>query len=64
MSTGNELIDLRNPASQHPAGEWSGVWDTNRPSLQTALESMGYEVIDLGIINDEYVLCNLLMTSV
>lgn len=34
-------------------GEWGGIWDTNRPSLQAALEGMGYEVLDLGIVKDE-----------
>lgn len=33
---------------------WGGIYDTNRPSLTTALESMGYEVVDLGIVVDEY----------
>ena len=26
------------------------IYDTNRPSLQAALEGLGYEVIDLGIV--------------
>ena len=60
MSTGNELVDIR-AVEQHVSstsvseGEsWTGVWDTNRPSLQAVLESMGYEVKDLGIVEDTY----------
>lgn len=47
LSTGNELRDL-NGGNEHGV-----IWDTNRPSLQAALESMGYEVVDLGIVHDE-----------
>ncbi|KDQ64212.1 hypothetical protein JAAARDRAFT_201596 [Jaapia argillacea MUCL 33604] len=57
MSTGNELIDIQHPppppANTSGEGEWGGVYDTNRPSLQAALESMGYEVVDLGIVVDD-----------
>ncbi|KAG8968956.1 hypothetical protein FRC03_005501 [Tulasnella sp. 419] len=35
-----------------PSEKWTGVWDTNRPSLKAALEGLGYEVIDLGIVPD------------
>lgn len=58
LSTGNELLDLQAPP--HTAGTaveekdgWGGIWDTNRPSLQAALEGMGYDVVDLGIVADE-----------
>ena len=51
LSTGNELLDLQDPKPMQ--GEWGGIWDTNRPSLQAALEGMGYEVLDLGIVPDE-----------
>lgn len=51
LSTGNELLDLQDPRPMQ--GEWGGIWDTNRPSLQAALEGMGYEVVDLGIVPDE-----------
>ena len=56
MSTGNEIVDLH--ASQaaetfNTDETWTGIYDTNRPSLQTVLETYGYEVIDLGIIKDE-----------
>lgn len=51
LSTGNELLDLQDPKPMQ--GEWGGIWDTNRPSLQAALEGMGYEVVDLGIVPDE-----------
>lgn len=48
LSTGNELRDLHGVE-----GSQEGViWDTNRPSLQAALEGMGYEVVDLGIVLD------------
>ncbi|KAJ8087112.1 hypothetical protein PM082_005940 [Marasmius tenuissimus] len=51
LSTGNEIIDL-NTKTLPPSGSWTS-WDTNRPSLQAALESLGYEVLDLGIVVDE-----------
>lgn len=52
LSTGNELLDLqsRKPIS---GDGWGGIWDTNRPSLQAALEGMGYKVVDLGIVSDD-----------
>ena len=55
MSTGNELVDLHHMPSDDPLAneEWTGVWDTNRPSLQAALETLGYSVIDLGIVKDK-----------
>ncbi|KAG8700232.1 hypothetical protein FRC09_006096 [Ceratobasidium sp. 395] len=53
LSTGNELIDLQGPESSETNTErWSGIWDTNRPSLKAALEGLGYQVIDLGIAHD------------
>lgn len=57
MSTGNELIDLHGaePDDSSSKEEWTGVWDTNRPSLQAALETLGYSVIDLGIVKDRCV---------
>ena len=55
LSTGNEIVDLHD--DQKTSGEsWGGIWDTNRPSLQTALESLGYRVLDLGIAHDKFVL--------
>lgn len=57
LSTGNELVDLQSAASEYTGADgWGGIYDTNRPSLQAALESMGYEVLDLGIVVDEYAL--------
>lgn len=58
MSTGNEIVDLKDqPTSSSPdaAGTngWGGIYDTNRPSLRAVLESLGYEVVDLGIVPDE-----------
>ena len=52
LSTGNELLDLQAPPLR-PTEGWGGIFDTNRPSLQAALEGMGYEVLDLGIAPDE-----------
>jgi gephyrin len=52
LSTGNEIVDILSPNPQ-PAGDWGGIWDTNRPSLQAAMEGLGYEVVDLGIVPDE-----------
>ncbi|KAL1939973.1 hypothetical protein VTO73DRAFT_9308 [Trametes versicolor] len=51
LSTGNELLDLQSPTSL-PSHGWGGIWDTNRPSLQAAIEGLGYEVVDLGIVPD------------
>ncbi|KAI0722668.1 molybdenum cofactor biosynthesis protein [Earliella scabrosa] len=51
LSTGNELLDIQSP-SPLPSDGWGGIWDTNRPSLQAALEGLGYDVVDLGIVPD------------
>ncbi|KAG9086124.1 hypothetical protein FRC07_013198 [Ceratobasidium sp. 392] len=55
LSTGNELVDLQNESSKNNTEQWAGVWDTNRPSLKAALEGLGYQVIDLGIVHDKSV---------
>ncbi len=52
LSTGNEIVDIQNPAPLS-GNDWGGIFDTNRPSLQAALEGLGYEVIDLGIVPDK-----------
>jgi gephyrin len=52
LSTGNELLDITSPQKMDSDG-WGGIWDTNRPSLQAALEGMGYTIVDLGIVPDE-----------
>jgi gephyrin len=52
LSTGNELVDVQNPIHM-PKDGWGGIYDTNRPSLQAALEGLGYEVVDVGIVGDE-----------
>lgn len=56
LSTGNELVDVHAAESarlpSESAEQWTGIYDTNRPSLQAALEGLGYEVIDLGIAPD------------
>ena len=54
LSTGNELLDVQSPTPL-PSDGWGGIWDTNRPSLQAALEGLGYEVMDLGIVPDKWV---------
>jgi len=45
-------VDLQTPQPQ-PGDGWGGIYDTNRPSLRAALEGMGYEVVDLGIVADD-----------
>lgn len=58
LSTGNELVDLQKPSTteqSNASGQWGGIYDTNRPSLQAALEGLGYIVVDLGIVQDTYV---------
>lgn len=53
LSTGNEIVDLqRGNANENGNAEWGGIWDTNRPSLQAAMEGLGYKVVDLGIAPD------------
>lgn len=51
LSTGNELSELHD----RPQGSSEGpvIYDSNRPSLQAALQSHGFEVIDLGIVPDD-----------
>ena len=56
LSTGNEIVDLHD--DKRTLGEsWGRIWDTNRPSLQTALEGLGYRVLDLGIAHDKFAFC-------
>ena len=55
MSTGDEIVDLHQTQAHSSSNGWGGIYDTNRPSLQAVLESLGYEVLDLGIIPDEWV---------
>ncbi|KAF8806121.1 hypothetical protein BYT27DRAFT_7191426 [Phlegmacium glaucopus] len=55
LSTGNEIVDLHSDVGSSSSdlnGGWGGIFDTNRPSLQAALEGWGYEVVDLGIVPD------------
>lgn len=52
LSTGNEIVDLQSPQPRSDGG-WGGIWDTNRPSLSAALQGMGYDVLDLGVVPDE-----------
>ena len=46
------MLDIQTPQRLDSDG-FGGIWDTNRPSLQAALEGMGYKVVDLGIVPDE-----------
>lgn len=55
LSTGNEIVDLQGQGGVQQQGEWGGIFDTNRPSLQAALEGLGYSVVDLGIVPDRCV---------
>ncbi|KAF6748996.1 molybdenum cofactor biosynthesis protein [Ephemerocybe angulata] len=54
LSTGNELVDLHQTQAieEQISDQWGGIYDTNRPSLQAALEGLGYTVVDLGIVKD------------
>ena len=52
MSTGDEIVDHDEPAPL-ALGE---VRDCNRPTIITVLRGWGYEVVDLGIAKDQYVL--------
>ncbi|KAF4575201.1 hypothetical protein EYR40_005063 [Pleurotus pulmonarius] len=52
LSTGDEITDIQSSESISSSDSWKGIWDTNRPSLQAALEGLGYSVIDLGIVTD------------
>lgn len=56
LSTGNEIVDLHSDVTSNLKGSWGEIFDTNRPSLQAVLEGMGYEVVDLGIVPDTYVI--------
>ena len=40
------------PASKS-APSWTGIYDSNRPALKAVIESMGWEVVDLGVVKDE-----------
>jgi molybdopterin biosynthesis enzyme len=49
LSTGNEVVDAGGDLrSGH-------IRDSNRPSLIAAIRNAGFEVVDLGIVVDEYV---------
>ncbi|PWN17767.1 hypothetical protein BCV69DRAFT_285652 [Microstroma glucosiphilum] len=54
LSTGDELRDLKEDADQKGGKEAWGfkVYDANRPGLRAAIEGMGLEVVDLGILGD------------
>lgn len=51
LSTGNELYDVT--AAEADADAWGfRIFDANRPSLTSALQGAGFEVVDLGIVGD------------
>lgn len=52
LSTGNELVELEDSAAESTLDTWTGVVDTNRPSLKATLEGLGYDVVDIGIAPD------------
>lgn len=55
LSTGNELTNLQDtPTEVKPdrRNNFSAIVDSNRPSLISVLECLGYEVVDLGIVGD------------
>lgn len=55
LSTGEELQDVlhHDRSDNQSRGEWSHTsFDTNRPALLTALTSLNYPAIDLGITGD------------
>ncbi|EJU06392.1 molybdenum cofactor biosynthesis protein [Dacryopinax primogenitus] len=53
LSTGNEIADVSGIGPGTDGEDWTGIWDTNRPSLQALLQGMGYDVVDLGIVKDD-----------
>ena len=48
LSSGNEVTDVTSVLERKPGQ----IYDANRPSLQSALVSNGYPVLDLGIVLD------------
>jgi gephyrin len=50
LSTGNELVEVTEPGPL----KYGTIRDSNRPTLKSTLEQLGYQVIDLGIASDEY----------
>lgn len=50
LSTGNELSELH---GQDNVESGPVIYDSNRPSLKAALQSHGFQVIDLGIVTDD-----------
>ena len=52
LSSGDEIVDHNTPGPLQPGR----VRDCNRPGLMAALQSLGFEVTDLGIVSDKYVL--------
>jgi gephyrin len=51
LSTGDELVDLYDNEPES-SSSFSGIYDTNRPSLMALLPGLGYETVDLGIVPD------------
>jgi gephyrin len=49
LSTGDEIVDHFRPGPL----QFGEVRDSNRPTLMSAVQSWGYEVVDLGIAGDK-----------
>lgn len=52
LSTGNELRDLQDTSSTSTSSPFSGILDSNRPTLISVLRHLHFDVIDLGICGD------------
>ncbi|KAJ2689956.1 hypothetical protein IWW39_001067 [Coemansia spiralis] len=52
LSTGDEVVDTLNPASQSRL-EYGAIRDCNRPALLAALASLGCPTLDLGVVKDD-----------
>ncbi|GAA6013724.1 hypothetical protein JCM11491_005073 [Sporobolomyces phaffii] len=51
LSTGNELVDLHGSTATSDSS-FSGIVDSNRPTLLSILKHLHYETLDLGICSD------------
>lgn len=61
LSISTPVSDFTNPPPLPPRTDtdapvphsWTGIYDSNRPALKSVIESMGWEVVDLGVVKDE-----------
>ncbi|PWN51198.1 hypothetical protein IE53DRAFT_328863 [Violaceomyces palustris] len=53
LSTGNELVDVQSRSKAQSEAWGFTVYDANRPGLAAAVEGLGFQVIDLGIVGDD-----------